>query len=51
MSYERLTPRNAAVLLVDHQAGLSNGVQSFPEYITSVTALVKLAKASSYRPS
>ena len=45
MSYDRLTPRNAALLLIDQQAGLSNGVQSFPEYITSVTALVKLAKA------
>jgi nicotinamidase-related amidase len=47
MSYERLTPQNAALLLVDHQGGLSNGVQdqSLPEYITNVTALVKLAKA------
>ena len=47
MSYERLTPQNAAVLLVDHQSGLSNGVQdqSLVEYISSVTALVKLAKA------
>jgi nicotinamidase-related amidase len=46
MSYDRLTADNAAVLLVDHQTGLSNGVQdqSVPEYITSVTALVKLAK-------
>ena len=32
MSYDRLTPRNAALLLIDQQAGLSNGVQSFPEY-------------------
>jgi nicotinamidase-related amidase len=47
MSYDRLTPENAALLLVDHQTGLSNGVQdqSVPEYITSVTALVQLAKA------
>jgi nicotinamidase-related amidase len=46
MSYDRLSADNAAVLLVDHQTGLSNGVQdqSVPEYITSVTALVKLAK-------
>ena len=46
MSYYRLTPDNAALLLVDHQTGLSNGVQdqSVPEYITAVTALVKLAK-------
>lgn len=47
MSYDRLTSENAAVLLVDHQTGLSNGVQdqSVPEYITAVTALVKLARA------
>lgn len=46
MSYDRLTAENAAVLLVDHQTGLSNGVQdqSLPEYMTSVTALAKLAK-------
>lgn len=45
MSYDRLTPDNAAMLLIDHQTGLSNGVQdqSVPEYITAVTALVKLA--------
>ena len=47
MSYERLTSENAALLLVDHQTGLSNGVQdqSPPEYLTSVTALFQLAKA------
>jgi nicotinamidase-related amidase len=47
MSYERLTADNAALLLVDHQTGLSNGIQdqSVPEYITAITALVKLAKA------
>lgn len=47
MSYDRLTIDNAAVLLVDHQTGLSNGVQdqSVPEYLTAVTGLVKLAKA------
>jgi nicotinamidase-related amidase len=46
MSYDRLTADNAALLLVDHQTGLSNGVQdrSVPEYIISVTALAKLAK-------
>lgn len=46
MSYDRLTPDNAAVLFVDHQTGLSNGVQdqSVPEYITAVTALAKIAK-------
>jgi nicotinamidase-related amidase len=47
MSYARLTADNAALLLIDHQTGLSNGIQdqSVPEYVTSVTALVKLAKA------
>ena len=47
MSFDRLTPDNAALLLVDHQTGLSNGIQdqSVPEYMASVTALVKLAKA------
>jgi nicotinamidase-related amidase len=46
MSYDRLTPDNAAVLFVDHQTGLSNGIQdqSLPEYINSVTALAKLTK-------
>jgi hypothetical protein len=41
MSYDRLTSENAAVLLVDHQTGLSNGVQdqSVPEYLIAVTAL------------
>jgi nicotinamidase-related amidase len=45
MSYDRLAADNAALLLIDHQTGLSNGVQdqSVPEYITAVTALVKLA--------
>ena len=28
MSYERLTAENAAVLFVDHQTGLANGVQT-----------------------
>lgn len=47
MSYDRLTMRNAALLLIDQQAGLLAGVhdQSLSEYIASVTALVKLAKA------
>lgn len=47
MSYDRLTPENAALLLVDHQTGLSNGVQdqSVPEYLTAVAGLVKFAKA------
>ncbi|MFP1132943.1 isochorismatase family protein [Asticcacaulis sp. W401b] len=47
MTYDRLTPDNAAVLFIDHQTGLSNGVQdqSVPEYMTAVTALAKLTKA------
>lgn len=47
MSYDRLTPENAALLLVDHQTGLSNGIQdqSVPEYLTAVAGLVKFAKA------
>lgn len=46
MSYDRLTPSNAAVLFVDHQTGLSNGIQdqSLPEYYTAVTALAKITK-------
>lgn len=46
MPYERLTPDNAAILFVDHQTGLSNGVQdqSMPEYLTAVTGLAKLAR-------
>lgn len=47
MSYDRLTADNAALLLVDHQTGLSNGVQdqSLPEYLAAVAGLTKLAKA------
>ncbi|MBN9888121.1 isochorismatase family protein [Salipiger abyssi] len=47
MSNERLTPENAAVLLVDHQTGLSNGVQdqSVPEFLTAVEGLAKTAKS------
>lgn len=46
MSYERLTADNAAVLFVDHQTGLANGVQtqSPPEFINNVKALVTIAK-------
>lgn len=45
MSYDRLTPENAVVLFVDHQTGLSNGIQdqSMPEYHSAVTALAKIA--------
>jgi nicotinamidase-related amidase len=47
MSYDRLGTDTAAVLFVDHQTGLSNGIhdQSLPEYMTAVAALAKLAKA------
>ncbi|NYI00174.1 isochorismatase family protein [Cupriavidus plantarum] len=46
MTYERFTPDNAAVLLVDHQTGLCNGIQdqSLTEFNSAVTALAKLAK-------
>ncbi|TNG01422.1 MAG: isochorismatase family protein [Gammaproteobacteria bacterium] len=46
MSYERLTADNAAVLFIDHQTGLSTGVQdqSVPEYTIAVTALAKITK-------
>ncbi len=44
--YDRLTSDNAALLMVDHQTGLSNGVadQSLPEFMNNVAALAKLAK-------
>jgi len=44
MNYQRLTAENAAVLFIDHQTGLANGVmdQSQLEFTTSVTALAKL---------
>src|ERR1700690_2254465 len=46
MSYERLTSDNAAVLFIDHQTGLANGVQtqSPPEFINNVKALVTIAQ-------
>jgi nicotinamidase-related amidase len=39
--YDPLSPSNAALLLVDHQTGLANGVkdQSMPEFMSSVVAL------------
>lgn len=45
-STDRLTPENAALLLVDHQTGLANGVtdQSIPEFRTAVTALAQTGK-------
>ena len=47
MSYDRLTTENAAVLLVDHQTGLANGIQdqSVPEFMAAVEALAKTAKS------
>lgn len=49
MSYTPLSSDNAAMLLVDHQTGLSNGVtdQSTPEYFAAVEGLVKTSKAFS----
>jgi nicotinamidase-related amidase len=46
MTYDRLTASNAAVLFVDHQTGLANGVQtqSPPEFINNVRALVAIAQ-------
>src|ERR1700690_86524 len=46
MSYDRLSSSNAAVLFVDHQTGLANGVQtqSPPEFINNVKALVTIAQ-------
>src|SRR6186713_2175670 len=46
MSYDRLTADNAAVLFVDHQTGLANGVQtqSPPEFVNNVRALVTIAQ-------
>ena len=46
MPYERLTSDTAAVLFIDHQTGLANGVQtqSPPEFINNVRALVRIAQ-------
>lgn len=43
---DRLTPENAALLLVDHQTGLANGVadQSVPEFRAAVAALAQTGK-------
>lgn len=47
MSYDRITSENAAVLFVDHQTGLANGVQTQnpAEFLNNVKALVALANA------
>ena len=44
--YERLTPDNAAVLLIDHQVGLFTGVRDIPvgELKHNVVGLAKAAK-------
>ncbi len=46
MSYDRITAQNSAVLFIDHQTGLANGVQtqSPPEFNNNVKALATLAK-------
>ncbi len=46
MSYERLTAENAAVLFVDHQTGLANGVQTQTpaDFLNNVKALVTIAQ-------
>jgi len=43
---ERLTPKNAALLLIDHQVGLFTGVRDIPvaELKHNVVALAKAAK-------
>ncbi len=46
--YDRPTPQNSVLLLVDHQVGLMSGVQDFTslaEYKNNVVALAKTAKA------
>ena len=42
----RLTPENAALLLIDHQAGISNGItdMSQPEFKNNLIALAKIGK-------
>lgn len=46
MSYDRITADNAAVLFVDHQTGLANGVQTLSpvDFLNNVKALVRLAQ-------
>ena len=46
MTYDRLSASSAAVLFVDHQTGLANGVetQSPPEFINNVGALVRITQ-------
>src|SRR6202162_1567333 len=46
MTYDRLSAENAAVLFVDHQTGLANGVQTQTpaDFINNVKALVTIAQ-------
>lgn len=46
MKYERITADNTALLMIDHQTGLANGVQtqSPPEFINNVKALSTIGK-------
>lgn len=46
MSYDRITADNAAVLFVDHQTGLANGVQTQTpvDFLNNVKALVRLTQ-------
>jgi nicotinamidase-related amidase len=46
MSYDRITADNTAVLFVDHQTGLANGVQTLSpvDFLNNVKALVRLAQ-------
>ncbi|MFC2254838.1 isochorismatase family protein [Labrys portucalensis] len=46
MSYDRLSATNAAVLFVDHQTGLANGVttQTPADFLNNVKALVTIAQ-------
>lgn len=45
--YERLTPENAALVLIDHQIGLYTGVRDIPLHETkhNIIGLVKAAKS------
>ena len=42
----RLTPENAALLLIDHQTGISNGITDLtqPEFKNNLVALAKIGK-------
>lgn len=46
MAIERFTPANSALLLVDHQVGLANGIQdqSIPEFLKALEFLLSVGK-------